>query len=730
MDDQRISAALQDLSDDAVSVARADDPSSSVPQIRWCNPAFCNMFGHRKEDFIGSPEDSLFGTHSDPYAIEGINDAYIKKISHSTEVLCYRRDGTAFWVDYRTKPVFNQAGEVEFWLSLRRDISELKDREQEASTALSERVFFEEQMMRAKANAEAAQRRLLDAISALPDAFVIYDTDDKLVVCNSEYLNVYNEVRDHIYPGAKFEDILRAGLAQGQYRDAIGREEEWLAERLYNHSNPNKPHEQVLNGNRYLKVHEKRTESGDIVGCRVDQTEIRRSQMQTQKYADALEKANSDIRRQALHDTLTDLPNRRYLDEHMTQRRKQAKPGIGVALMHIDLDRFKQINDTLGHAAGDLVLTHVSTFLKSTLGEDDFAARIGGDEFVLVVPSEGNEEKLRDIGRNIVSTLARPLRFEGHVCRFGASVGIAVDPDVKLTPEELLVNADVALYRAKETGRGRVAFYTDALHQEVLDRKQTADEILAGLENREFFPVYQPQFDAQSLDFAGVEMLARWMHPVKGILAPGAWGEVADDLGVMGQIEGQLLDHVKQDLAAFQSRGSPIPKVSFNVVASRILDPKLGRQLASLMDYGTRASVELLESMSLDQLDPKMAFAIDQLKDQGLTIEIDDFGSCRASIVALLNVSPTSLKIDQQLIIPMLTSDTQRKLVHAIIEIGRALGINVVAEGVETLRHCEVLSSMGCDVLQGYALARPMMADALKDFLIEEPWRPENRETG
>ncbi|MEM9267560.1 MAG: EAL domain-containing protein, partial [Pseudomonadota bacterium] len=164
-------------------------------------------------------------------------------------------------------------------------------------------------------------------------------------------------------------------------------------------------------------------------------------------------------------------------------------------------------------------------------------------------------------------------------------------------------------------------------------------------------------------------------------------------------------------------------KVSFNLAVSRILDPSLGQELSRLKEFGTTPTVELLESMSLDQLDPKFAMAIDSLKEQGLPIEIDDFGSCRASIVGLLNVGPTRLKIDQQLIMPMLKSPLQQQLVRAIIEIGRALDIGVVAEGVETFEHCQALSDLGCDILQGYALAKPMDIQALQVFLKNEPWR-------
>ena len=192
----------------------------------------------------------------------------------------------------------------------------------------------------------------------------------------------------------------------------------------------------------------------------------------------------------------------------------------GVAVFHIDLDRFKQINDTRGHAAGDFLLTYVASVLRSTIRASDFVARIGGDEFVIVLRSDGNAKSLASLASRIVAIFAKPIRYGKQLCRFGASVGIAFSRNKGGDLSKLLVNADIALYRAKKSGRGRFAFFSSAVQREMVENQRIADDIMGGLEANEFFPVYQPQFDASSLELVGIETLVRWRHRERGVLLP------------------------------------------------------------------------------------------------------------------------------------------------------------------------------------------------------------------
>ena len=434
-----------------------------------------------------------------------------------------------------------------------------------------------------------------------------------------------------------------------------------------------------------------------------------------------LEDARAQMERNSLHDSLTGLPNRRYLDDRLLN----GHAGRSVtALLHIDLDRFKQINDTLGHAAGDAMLIHAADILKSSTRAGDFIARIGGDEFVIATTSEKNEEQLSALARRIISQMRQPVAYENHECRFGVSIGIAIaDPSEENCGKRLLIDADIALYRAKSNGRNRFEFFTTSLKAEIIRNKRIADDILNGLERKEFRPYFQPQFDAKTLDIVGVEALARWEHPTEGTLTPDVFLKTAGELNVVPIIDRSILEQTLWQSTRWKAAGLSIPKMSVNVSAGRLYETDLIDSLDGIViDRGT-LSFELLESIFLDEKNETIVANIERLKALGIEIEIDDFGTGYASIVSLIQVRPDRLKIDRQLISPIVDSESRRRLVASIIEIGQSLGIKVIAEGVETMQHAVILRDLGCDTLQGYALARPMSSDSLMDFVRAESWR-------
>lgn len=427
-----------------------------------------------------------------------------------------------------------------------------------------------------------------------------------------------------------------------------------------------------------------------------------------------LEEARAQMERNSLHDSLTGLPNRRFLDEQL-QRGFGGKPI--TALLHIDLDRFKQINDTLGHAAGDAMLVHAARVLAESTREGDFIARVGGDEFAIATTSQTGETQLTALAARIIDRMRQPVAYGKHECRFGVSIGIAMaDPGEEDCGERLLMDADIALYRAKSNGRNRFEFFTASLKAEIVRNKFIADDILNGLERGEFLPYFQPQFDAKTLEIVGVEALARWRHPTEGLLAPHSFLRTADELNVVPLIDRSILDQALWQSTRWKAAGISIPKISVNVSAGRLHDADLIDSLDGISVEKGTLSFELLESIFLDESTDTIVANIEHLKRLGIDIEIDDFGTGYASIVSLIQVRPKRLKIDRQLIFPILESDCQRRLVASIIEIGRSLGIKVLAEGVETMEHAAILRDLGCDALQGYALARPMASEDLMDF--------------
>jgi diguanylate cyclase (GGDEF)-like protein len=478
-------------------------------------------------------------------------------------------------------------------------------------------------------------------------------------------------------------------------------------------------------------VYQDKGEAPRLVGVNWDATldaELSEALMRAKTQAEAknfeLETAKARIEHNAMHDPLTGLPNRRYLDHILEMHTRESAGAEGhVSILHIDLDRFKQINDTLGHAAGDAMLIHAAHVLNAWVRPSDFVARIGGDEFVILCIGRKSDTELRTLAERIIAAMRKPVTYQGHECRFGVSIGIA-GGDVTATPAtQLLVNADIALYRAKRQGRSRAEFFSEELQAEIVTAKRVADDILAALENNEFVAFYQPQVDAKTFDIVGMEALARWKHPTRGMLAPDAFMAVAEELNVVAAIDKLILEQALAQHREWTAAGLAVPRVSVNVSARRLNDKGLIGTLRGLDIAPGTVSFELVESIYLDERDSLVSWNIDQIKELGIDIEIDDFGTGYASIVSLLQLRPNRLKIDRQLVMPITQSEEQRRLVASIVEIGASLGIEAIAEGVETREHTELLAEMGCAALQGYFIARPMAGERVSEFLAAERWR-------
>ena len=428
-----------------------------------------------------------------------------------------------------------------------------------------------------------------------------------------------------------------------------------------------------------------------------------------------MEIAQEKIRESALHDFLTGLPNRRYLDDLL-----HGRLGTGpivydqICLLKIDLDGFKEVNDHYGHAAGDVILMRVAAMLRDVLQDDEFTARVGGDEFIILSKSGEDLERPSELSHQILEALHAPIEFNGRQCRVGASIGIALGIDASNDPDKLLSNADLALYQSKNTGKGSYCFFSEPLAQKARQQRQLADDLLRGIENREFIAFYQGQYCAERHELVGAEALARWQHPERGLVGPQEFVELAETLGVMAAIDAQILDHMIATRKQFAEAGLDVPRMSVNVSAKRLGDKNLIDNLQKLDINPTNLTFELVESTFLDRSDAQVAANIRQIRDMGIDIEIDDFGTAYASIVSLTHLLPNRLKIDRELVFPIIESADQRELVHSIIHIGRTLGIGAVAEGVETFEHAEILRIMGVDTLQGFAFCRPMAA---MDFL-------------
>lgn len=427
-----------------------------------------------------------------------------------------------------------------------------------------------------------------------------------------------------------------------------------------------------------------------------------------------LRDAEVHIQRMASSDLLTGLDNRAGLHDAMHVRMRCAeRAGESLSVLMIDLDRFKPVNDRHGHMVGDMVLKEVARRLCLCLGPDDLRARYGGDEFVVVTPEKAGPVGSLAKAERIIARLAEPMKFGDLVVTIGASVGMATYPLDAHSADELLRKADSALYRAKQAGRGHVHRY-DALRDEVMaERHLLEQEIREGIATGQFVPFYQPIVGLDRRNVGSMELLCRWRHPERGLVSPDKFIAVAESSGLIGPLTFALLRAACKDMLRF----APNWRLSINVAPQQIENPDLVPQLLSIIyEAGLppkRFDVELTETALVHDT-ARAREVILSLKRAGLTVTLDDFGTGYSSLSYLAEMTFDRIKIDRSFV-RTLEKPESAKIVDAIIGLSRSLGVDTVAEGVETEVQAAALRRMGCRNAQGYLFGRPMPARELDD---------------
>lgn len=440
------------------------------------------------------------------------------------------------------------------------------------------------------------------------------------------------------------------------------------------------------------------------------------------------------VAQDANEDALTGLSNRRHFEiELKTWIRNLKTHGTEFAVLYIDLDRFKFINDTLGHAAGDRLLVSVAQMLRDLTNETDLVARLGGDEFVILKPLGTSALNVSSLADEIVQRMQMLFSFDGKSTTCSASVGVAIANAKMDFPEQVVADSDVALYHAKSQGRARWSFFTEEMHAKSIATKQLASDLLLACERREFIPYFQPLIDAKTGKIACAEALVRWSHPTKGILAPAAFLETAEHLGILKRIDEIVFASLSESLSYLDDAGVFLPRVAVNVSAARLADPTFIHDIKSSGINPNRLTVEILESVYLDRIGDVVRWTIDELDELGVTIALDDFGTGHASVRGLLEIRPSILKIDRHFVQPIVENEDARSLTSSLMGIGKSLDMRVVAEGVESEQHAQIVSEMGCDYLQGFYFGKPMSKVELSRRLLEtggQFWSPKPRAVG
>jgi len=419
----------------------------------------------------------------------------------------------------------------------------------------------------------------------------------------------------------------------------------------------------------------------------------------------------------ANHDELTGLPNRaafsRALDSATVDHRREETP---VALIYMDLDGFKEVNDAYGHASGDFLLKYVASGFASICEGAGTLARVGGDEFALLLDRAETVERAEVLCERFIRFLDEPAAVNGRMVSIGISIGVAVMAQEALSAEELLRRSDVAMYLAKEFGRNRVAFYDRSIDAARSERMALADKLREAIKADQLAVVYQPIFEAGSMQPTGVEALVRWLHPEIGLVPPDIFVPIAEESGLIDQIGAFVIRRACRDALDW-----PSVRLSVNVSAVQFRNPKFDVALAEMLSEvgfpAERLEIEMTETHLV--ANPERAqVIIANLRARGVTTALDDFGTGYSSIGYLRRFAFDKLKLDRSLVVGITSDETARELCEATIALARALDLRVTAEGVETECEAALLRKAGCDYLQGYALARPMTAEAVASFLL------------
>jgi diguanylate cyclase (GGDEF)-like protein len=426
------------------------------------------------------------------------------------------------------------------------------------------------------------------------------------------------------------------------------------------------------------------------------------------------------IEHMAYFDALTDLPNRRALQRHIKGLiDKAAATHHDFPVLFLDLDRFKNINDSFGHQFGDRLLRLVARRIEKLCGEGALVCRFGGDEFVVVLAHSVTHQEVQSFAAELLREIEEPLELDDVELHVSASIGIAFYPGDGEDADTLICNADVAMYKTKLQGSGNIRIYSNNDREEATHFITTETKIHRGLQQQEFIVYYQPKVDMVSGRIVGMEALARWQHPTQGVLSPAEFIDVAEETGQIRQLGQQLLQQVLADLVRWQREGVALP-VAVNVSARQFADPGFGATvLAMLTQAGVSPKLlelEVTEQVFLGDMNTARERLV-TLCEAGLTIALDDFGTGFSSFGYLRQLPITTLKIDRSFIRHIDTDPTEHAIIRAIVGMSRELHLQLVVEGVETARQAEALLALDCGVAQGYHYFYPMPVAELEPLL-------------
>lgn len=561
-------------------------------------------------------------------------------------------------------------------------------------------------LIEAVERAEKAEAMLRDAIDSISEGFVIYDAEDRLVMCNQAYRELYAQSAASMKPGVRFEDILRWGLRHSQYLDAIGREEEWLEERLQRHGEAAGMVEQRLADGRWVAITERRMKNGGIAGLRMDITALK----------------GERARREYLshYDRTTGLPNKALFHDRIGQAIKGAvRNGKVGAVAVITVEHLERIHDTHGPAATDALLLELAHRVKNTLRRVDTVARLSGEQFGLLLMRLAEANDALVPLRKVLAAIERPFDLGRGPIRLEARCGIAVFPNDGTDPSELIRQAHTALHNAGRKSGDGYQFYVKSMTEGAERRLQSETELRQAIENGELDVYFQPRV-SPTAKIVGAEALVRWRHPARGLVLPGEFIPLAEQTGLIEPLYDVVLRKACAYGRAWQRQGLAAVPLSVNLSKVQLSDSTLANRVLKVIREEAYPpeylEFELTESAILERR--RNAFLLlHQLNETGVRFVIDDFGVEHSALNHLIDLPISTVKVDRSFVSTMTVQPKRAAVVQAIISMAHALGLRVVAEGVETKDQATFLRAYGCDELQGFLFSPAVPAAEFEALL-------------
>nr|WP_244553374.1 EAL domain-containing protein [Nitrobacter vulgaris] len=541
-------------------------------------------------------------------------------------------------------------------------------------------------------------RRLDAALDNMSQGLCLYDNDGCLQVVNRRFCEIFRIPSGHVRAGMQFESVLKLSIMAGNH---AGQTLDELVESSISRSEIGS-YFQSLSDGRIIRIDRRSTSDGGWLETCEDVTEQQRAETQ--------------IAFMARHDALTHLPNRLLLAERIEQAIAQAGRGAGFSVLCLDLDNFKQVNDTLGHPIGDELLCAVADRLLACVREIDTVARLGGDEFAIIQAGTRDSNDVERLARRIVECIGQSYEFNGQRIVIGCSIGISLAPHDGSNGEKLLKNADLALYRAKAEGSGVWRFFETEMDESLQKRRALELDLRDAMTNGQFELVYQPIYNLKLEKICRFEALLRWRHPQLGLVSPEKFIPVAEEIGLIIRLGEWVIDQACQQAASWPDD----IKVSVNVSSVQFRSPRLVEAFSSALMHSRlpagRLEIEITESVLLTNSTETMA-TLHKLRSLGLRIAIDDFGTGYSSLSYLQSFPFDKLKIDQSFVHDLTSTEGSKLIVRAIVSLGKSLGMQITAEGVENIAQFDQAAAEGCDEVQGFFLSKPVSAPQVSSVI-------------